>query len=56
MQSPIRRAREHDLGLLRSMMTEFYAESGYVLDAALAADALAKLLRDPELGRLWVIG
>ena len=36
-------------------MTDFYAESGYVLDRPHAEEAFAALLGDPRLGRIWLI-
>jgi ribosomal protein S18 acetylase RimI-like enzyme len=55
MDSLIRLADAGDLSLLPSLMGEFYAESGYPFDLALASAALTKLIDDPNLGRLWLI-
>ncbi len=55
MVSPIRLARADDLALVASLMGEFYAESGYPLDATLARAALETLIEDASLGRLWLI-
>jgi GNAT superfamily N-acetyltransferase len=55
MPSPIRLAEAADVDIVASMMTQFYAESGYPLDAALARAALAELIGDSNLGRLWLI-
>jgi len=54
MSAPVRTARPEDLELLVRFIGEFYAESGYALDAALARRAMGELLRDPSLGRLWL--
>ncbi|HKY60956.1 MAG TPA: GNAT family N-acetyltransferase [Gemmatimonadota bacterium] len=53
--SPIRLARPDDLELVTLLMGEFYVESGYPLDHQLASAALAQLIEDRELGRLWLI-
>jgi GNAT superfamily N-acetyltransferase len=55
MESPIRTAGTADLPLLGALMRDFYAESGYPLDAALGAAALGELLGDRQLGRVWLI-
>jgi ribosomal protein S18 acetylase RimI-like enzyme len=55
MVSPIRLARSDDLQFVASLMGEFYAESGYRLDLGLASSALARLIEDPSIGRLWLI-
>ena len=55
MVSPIRLARGEDLDLIASLVGEFYAESSYPFDRDLARGALAALLADPSLGRLWLI-
>ena len=44
-----------DVRTLVELMTEFYAESSYVLDRARAAAAFTALLSDPRLGRVWLI-
>jgi len=36
-------------------MSEFYAESDMPLDRPLASAALAQLVADPALGRIWII-
>ena len=51
----MRLARADDLELVASLMAEFYAESGYPFDRALACAALAKLIEDRDIGRLWLI-
>ncbi len=55
MASPLRLAAQHDVPLATELMREFYAESGYRLDADRAAAALAALAAEPALGRLWLI-
>lgn len=55
MSAPIRPARPADLELLVAMISEFYAESGYPLDASQARDAMEELCSDAALGRLWLI-
>ena len=50
--------RPADLGdreRLLDLMADFYAESGFVLDRPHAEGAFATLLRDPRLGRVWLI-
>jgi len=51
----MRLAGAEDLERLLELMDGFYAESGYALDRAHAADAFAALLADPRLGRVWLI-
>jgi GNAT superfamily N-acetyltransferase len=51
----IRLANTEDLERLVDMMTDFYAESGYVLDRPHSEEAFAVLLADPRLGRIWLI-
>lgn len=53
--SPIHLAQPDDLELLGSLMGAFYAESGFVLDLEAASAALAELIENPDLGRLWLI-
>lgn len=48
----MRRATPADLDVLLTLMTEFYAESGFTLDATQAAKGFAPLLADDSLG--WV--
>ncbi len=55
MTSPLRLAAQDDLDLLVAMIGEFYAESGYALDAVRARDAFARLLGDETLGRVWLV-
>jgi GNAT superfamily N-acetyltransferase len=51
----MRLANVEDLQALVDLMTDFYAESGYVLDRPHAEAAFAALLADPGLGRIWLI-
>jgi GNAT superfamily N-acetyltransferase len=51
----VRYAVGEDIETLVGLMAEFYAESGYALDRAHAEAAFAALLRDPRLGRVWLI-
>ncbi|MGH0030663.1 MAG: N-acetyltransferase family protein [Myxococcota bacterium] len=55
MPPPIRLATPDDLPTLRRLMAAFYAESGYSLDEAAAARALADLVGGTSLGRIWLI-
>jgi GNAT superfamily N-acetyltransferase len=51
----MREAGRDDVGTLVGLMRDFYAEAGYELVEARAADAFAELIRRPELGRVWLI-
>ena len=51
----MRRALPSDIPLLISLMTEFYAESGYELNRALVAGAFAAILAEERLGYVWLI-
>jgi GNAT superfamily N-acetyltransferase len=51
----MRRAHRDDIPTLLSLMSEFYAESGYKLDHALAERAFAAILSDERLGFVWLI-
>lgn len=55
MTHPIRSSTLGDLPVLTTLMAEFYAESGYPFERGPGAEALSKLVRTPELGRLWLI-
>lgn len=50
----IRLAERADVPTLVSLMTTFYEESGYPLDAGRAAAAFQELLADEACGRIWV--
>jgi ribosomal protein S18 acetylase RimI-like enzyme len=51
----MRPARTDDLQELLDLMTDFYAEAGYVLDRTRAEEAFTALLADARLGRVWLI-
>lgn len=51
----MKRAMPESISILVGMMTDFYAESGYTLDAPLAEKAFAALLSDERLGYVWLI-
>ena len=55
MKARARPATSADVPLLVEMMTEFYAESGYPLDAARARTAFEQLLTDPRSGQVWLL-
>jgi len=50
-----RLASEADTETLLSLMREYYAFDGHAFEEALARPALITLLRDPSLGRVWLI-
>lgn len=47
-------ATADDVGSLVRLMEEFYAESGFPLEAPWAASSFATLLSMPEWGRIWL--
>lgn len=51
----IRIASESDLDILLAFMREYYAFDGHGFDEEKARAAVVRLLRDPELGRVWII-
>lgn len=51
----MRRASSADIPQLVDFMAEFYAEAGYPLNRAHAAQAFAALLADERLGYVWFI-
>lgn len=51
----MRRAGRDDLPVLVELMREFYAESGFPLDAGRAGAAFSALLDEPRLGRVWLV-
>ncbi|MFO0762100.1 MAG: GNAT family N-acetyltransferase [Byssovorax sp.] len=55
MSVQARQATVDDIPLLVTLMTEFYAESGYPLPAGPAARTFESLLANPALGRVWVL-
>lgn len=54
MTTKIQRATSADLGSLLTLMFDFYAESGFVLNYESTAKALQALLSSPSLGCIWV--
>src|SRR6476620_11288783 len=50
----VRVAAAEDAGPLVRLMEEFYAESGYPLDASCATASFATLLSKPDWGRIWL--
>jgi ribosomal protein S18 acetylase RimI-like enzyme len=55
MSSCLRPATLVDRSLLVELMTEFYAESQYALDARRADEVFRRLLIEPTLGRVWLL-
>jgi GNAT superfamily N-acetyltransferase len=53
--SRMRVAGPGDIPRLVELMVEFYAESGHPCDPARAAAAFDQLVRDPRLGRVWLL-
>ncbi len=51
----MRRASSNDVPLLVGLMAEFYAEGGYDLNHARAAEAFAAVLADERLGCVSII-
>ncbi len=51
----MRKATQNDLELFLTLMTEFYAESGYELDRASTTQAFQTVLEQPKLGVIWFI-
>lgn len=51
----VRPASLHDIEQLVALMSEFYAESGYPLNADRSAAAFRELLDDEHLGRVWLL-
>jgi hypothetical protein len=54
-QAEMRLAHRDDIPTLLSLMSEFYAESGYKLDHALAERAFVSIVSDERLGFVWLI-
>ena len=50
-----RLASESDAPVLLQFMQDYYAFDGHAFDVHAAPAALANLLRDPSLGRVWLI-
>jgi GNAT superfamily N-acetyltransferase len=51
----MRRAVPDDIPTLLTLMSEFYAESGFDLDRPTAEGAFAAILSDRRLGYVWLI-
>jgi len=51
----VRDASSTDLGILISLMKEFYAEANYELDIQSALQSFMSLFRDPNYGRVWIV-
>ena len=51
----LRLATEADVPRLRELMAEYYAEVGYPFEATAARDCFAAIVRNPALGRVWLI-
>src|SRR5690554_4299944 len=51
----VREAVPEDIDLLVTMMSEFYAESGFPLDARRARSAFEELLHNPVYGRPFLV-
>jgi len=50
-----REATDSDLPILLPLLREYYAFDGHTFDDQQTPAALAALLRDPSLGRVWLI-
>lgn len=55
MEDPCRCAAPTDLDLLLDLMRQFYAIDGYPFAPVVARGALADLIGDAALGRVWLI-
>lgn len=55
MNPALRLATESDADLLLEFMREYYAFDSHAFDLSKARAALLGLLRDPTLGRVWLI-
>jgi GNAT superfamily N-acetyltransferase len=51
----LRPAQQGDLDALLALQRTYYVEDGYSFVESEAREALATLLSDPELGRVWLI-
>jgi len=54
-ETSFRLATESDAATLLPFMRDYYAFDGHAFDEQKARAALIKLLRDPSLGRVWLI-
>jgi GNAT superfamily N-acetyltransferase len=55
MTASTRLARNEDVAALVDLMAAFYSEAGFSLPAVAARQTFSALLRDPRLGRVWLI-
>jgi len=51
----LRPATAADVPRLRDLMADYYAEVGYPFDPAAARDCFGAIVRDPALGRVWMV-
>jgi GNAT superfamily N-acetyltransferase len=51
----MRQADRDDIPMLLTLMSEFYSESGYALNHAVAESAFSAVLSDERLGYVWLI-
>jgi len=51
----LRPATAEDVPRLRELMSENYAEAGYPFDPVSARECFAAIVRDPSLGRAWLV-
>ena len=51
----VREAAATDIGILVSLMKEFYAEANFELDVQSASQSFTSLFRDPHHGRVWIV-
>jgi GNAT superfamily N-acetyltransferase len=49
-----RPATEEDVDALLQLQAHFYSGEGYPFDRVRAGEAIVRLLREPERGRIWV--
>ena len=48
-------AHDGDVATILPCMRDYYAADGYQFDEQLAGSALADMIRDPSLGRVWIV-
>ena len=53
--SSLGKVENSDLDTLTDLVREFYEESNYPFDPALARSALTELIGNPALGRIWTV-
>jgi ribosomal protein S18 acetylase RimI-like enzyme len=51
----VREATPNDVGILMSLMKEFYAEANFELDVQSASQSFMSLFRDPTYGCVWIV-